>query len=81
MAPARDLRVQVGKGLALSGLNPGGSRKRIGRIFGATNIAKACERNKVPEVDKPNGSIADRPHQNSREIERRLKRQRRKPSA
>jgi hypothetical protein len=64
----------------MSNTNPGGSRASEGRrrIFGAANIARACREGKIPEVDKPNHSIADQPHQNSREQQRRLRQQARK---
>lgn len=59
----------------MSGLNPGGKRDNGNglRVFGARNIARHCERARVPAVDRANGSIAQVPHQHSREQQRRLR--------
>jgi hypothetical protein len=59
----------------MSGLNPGGSRSSGNRVFGAANIAKACQVGKIPEVDKRNHSIADLPHKATREQQRRQRQQ------
>lgn len=62
----------------MSNLNPGGSRSKGPRVFGAENIRRACQQNRVPDADRPNGSIADRPHKGTRERERYLRRLRAK---
>jgi hypothetical protein len=61
----------------MSNLNPGGSRNPGGRIFGAANIKRTIQTHK-PDHTVASGSIADRPHQASREQQRRLKQQQRK---
>lgn len=58
----------------MSNTNPGGSRKGSGRVFGAANIAKACETAKRHDRNADN-SIADKPHAHSREQARRLRQQ------
>lgn len=55
----------------MSNLNPGGSRGKGARIFGAKAIAKVCESKQYD----PSGSIADKPHTHSRERERHLRQQ------
>lgn len=57
----------------MSNLNPGGSRSSAPRAFTARQVADACKRNKVPDVDKPSHSIADKPRTGTREQQRRLR--------
>jgi hypothetical protein len=64
----------------MSNLNPGGSRSRGSRLFTASAIKDACKRNKRRHIEPANGSIANQPHQHSREIARRLRQQARKES-
>ncbi|MFL5900911.1 MAG: hypothetical protein ACJ75S_06895 [Solirubrobacterales bacterium] len=62
----------------MSNLNPGGSRSKGGRIFGAEGIKRACQQAKIADVDKASGSIADREHKGTREQQRRARQQARK---
>lgn len=64
----------------MSGVNPGGHRAGDGvaRVFGARQIERLCDKAKVPDIDRANGSPAGKPHKNSREVERRLRQQARK---
>lgn len=62
----------------MSNTNPGGSRSKGPRAFTPQHIARACEQNRVPDVDRASGSIAMVPHQHSREQQRRLRQQQRK---
>jgi len=62
----------------LSNLNPGGYRGPGPRVFGAENIRRACKANRIPDVDRADGSIADQPHKHSREVERRLRQEARR---
>jgi hypothetical protein len=62
----------------MSNLNPGGSRKVGARTFGADNIGRSIQRLKRDRAADAENSIADRPHQHSREIERRLRQQARR---
>lgn len=68
----------------MSNLNHGGYRGVGARVFGARQIARACQDYKKPDVDKANGSIATgkdgttRPHNHSREVQRRLRQEARK---
>jgi hypothetical protein len=56
----------------MSNLNPGGSRSRGPRVFGASAIARACDSNRNIARGADN-SIADKPHEHSREVARRLR--------
>jgi hypothetical protein len=62
----------------VSSTNPGGSRSKGGRIFGAENIKRACQQAKIPDVDKAQTSIAGKPHEGTREQQRRARQQARK---
>jgi hypothetical protein len=73
----------------MSNLNPGGSRSSGPRAFTPQQVARACEKGKIPDVDRASGSIATgsrhaqqnfqpMPHQHSREQQRRLRQQQRK---
>jgi hypothetical protein len=62
----------------LSNLNPGGNRSSGGRIFGADNIKRACQQAKKADVDKAQTSIAGKPHEGTREQQRRARQQARK---
>lgn len=63
----------------MSNANPGGSRnKHGGRIFGAGNIKRMIETQKADPTRDAHTSIADKPHANTREQQRRLRRQQRK---
>ena len=62
----------------MSNLNPGGSRDTGPRVFGFQQIRRACEVNRVPDVDRRNGSIADQPHKGTREQQRRARQEARK---
>jgi hypothetical protein len=62
----------------MSNLNPGGSRSSGPRAFTPQQVARACEKGKIPDVDKPSNSPAGQPHQHSREVQRRLRQQARK---
>jgi hypothetical protein len=58
----------------MSNLNPGGSRNPGNRVFGAANIKRTIQTHKRDHTDA-SGSIADRPHEGTREQQRRLRRQ------
>lgn len=63
----------------MSNANPGGSRnKHGGRVFGASNIKRMIQTQKVDHSRDAHTSIADKPHANTREQQRRLRRQQRK---
>lgn len=61
----------------MSNLNPGGARNSSGarRVYTASEVERVCRQGKIPDVDKPSGSIAGAEHNNSREIQRRLRRE------
>ena len=58
----------------MSNLHPGGSPNRGQRIYGAANIERHLRRHKPDYVADAVNSIADKPHENSRQAAR-LRRQ------
>lgn len=62
----------------MSNSNPGGSRNKGGRIFGAQNIKRAIQTQKADPMRDAHTSIADKPHAGTREQQRRARQQARK---
>ena len=56
---------------------PGGSRSKGGRVFGAGNIRRMIQQHHPDHTKGADHSLAGRPHANSREIARNLRRQKR----